>query len=413
MSAEAHYRFGDIHTDWPIIRLRQVAKQRREWISVSDDAEYTRVTARCRNQGIELRDNVPGTAIRTKRQQVARTDDLLVAEIDAKVGGIGIIPPSLDGGIVSSHYFIFRLDGEQVYHAWLDQVIRAGWLQRQVDAVGSTNYAAIRPDDVLAFQIPLPPLPEQRAIAGILGAVDENIARTRTVIEQLRVAKRAVMDSLLDSKSAEQRRNGSKLAVLDELISGIEAGSSPQCLADAANDDEWGVLKISAITGGCFKPEENKALPESMTPDTPHEVRQGDVLVCRANGQATLVGSSVYVYSTRPRLLLCDKTWRLLPSAGVDPRFLVATLQSHRVRQQIANLWNSSSGQKNISQESLRRLQIVMRHPGEQQRIGEIFQAYDQWIEAETAYMGQLTESKHGLAQGLLSGAIRCGAAVV
>jgi len=346
--------------------------------------------------------------------KVIKHGQFAYATIHLDEGSIGRLTVE-DAGLVSPMYTVFDVN-EQIDPAFLFFLLKSEHYIRRYQSLGqgTVNRRASISFTVLgSMYIHYPPLPEQRAIADILGAVDETTARTLAVIEQLREAKQAVMDSLLDSKTAEQRGNGWKSAVLDELISGIEAGSSPQCLADAADVNEWGVLKISAITGRRFKPEENKALPESMTPDTSREVRQGDVLVCRANGQATLVGSSVYVYSTRPRLLLCDKTWRLLPSAGVDPRFLVATLQSRRVRQQIANLWNSSSGQKNISQESLRRLQVVMRHPGEQQRIGEIFQAYDQRIDAETAYLEQLAEAKCGLAQGLLSGAIRCGAVMV
>jgi hypothetical protein len=44
------------------------------------------------------------------QQQVCREYELLVAEIDAKFGGFGIVPASLDGAIVSSHYFLFRVN---------------------------------------------------------------------------------------------------------------------------------------------------------------------------------------------------------------------------------------------------------------------------------------------------------------
>ncbi|MGH3851077.1 MAG: hypothetical protein ACRDRT_15525, partial [Pseudonocardiaceae bacterium] len=56
-----------------------------------------------------MRDIVPGTAIKTKKQQVVRAGEVLVAEIDAKVGGFGVIPGELDGAIVSSHYFTFEI----------------------------------------------------------------------------------------------------------------------------------------------------------------------------------------------------------------------------------------------------------------------------------------------------------------
>ena len=45
-----------------------------------------------------------------QKQQVCQTGEFLVAEIDAKVGGFGIVPPELEGAIVSSHYFLFVID---------------------------------------------------------------------------------------------------------------------------------------------------------------------------------------------------------------------------------------------------------------------------------------------------------------
>src|SRR5262245_46707336 len=105
MAADGFHRFGPLDADWPVVRLRAVAKHRSEWVAVADDREYLRVTARTRNQGVELRDRVLGDRIKTKRQQIVRAGDLLVAEIDAKVGGFGLVPHDLDGAVVSSHYF--------------------------------------------------------------------------------------------------------------------------------------------------------------------------------------------------------------------------------------------------------------------------------------------------------------------
>ena len=46
----------------------------------------------------------------TKTQQICRVGEFLVAEIDAKVGGFGVVPENLEGSIVSSHYFLFVVD---------------------------------------------------------------------------------------------------------------------------------------------------------------------------------------------------------------------------------------------------------------------------------------------------------------
>lgn len=171
---------------WPLVPLGEVITQRKEFIRVSDLETYKRCRVQLHAQGILLRDVVSGSEIKTKEQQVCHAGEFLVAEIDAKIGGFGIVPESLDGAIVSSHYFLFVLNEETLDRRFLDFFIRTPAFRDQVSAQGSTNYAAIRPKDVLGYNIPLPPLPEQRRIVARieeLAAKIEEAQRLRKEIE--------------------------------------------------------------------------------------------------------------------------------------------------------------------------------------------------------------------------------------
>src|ERR1044071_4952404 len=146
------------------VRLGEVLRHRKEFITIDDLTRYKRPRVQLHVQGIVQRDEVPGALIKTKTQQVCRAGEFLVAEIDAKVGGFGIVPESLDGSIVSSHYFLFVIDDTKLDRRFLDFFIRTPAFQEQVAAQGSTNYAAIRPAHVLGYKFPLPPLEEQRRV---------------------------------------------------------------------------------------------------------------------------------------------------------------------------------------------------------------------------------------------------------
>jgi hypothetical protein len=115
----------------------------------------------------------PGALIKTKKQQRCRMGEFLVAEIDAKVGGFGIVPPELDGSIVSSHYFLFVANEELLDRRFLGWFIKMPAFRKQIEAQGSTNYAAIRPAQVLGYEIPLPPLSEQRRIVARIEEVND------------------------------------------------------------------------------------------------------------------------------------------------------------------------------------------------------------------------------------------------
>lgn len=159
---------------FPLVPLARVIRHRKEFITIDDLETYKRCRVQLRAQGIVLRDIVSGSEIKTKKQQVCRAGEFLVAEIDAKVGGFGIVPDDLDGAIVSSHYFLFQIDNAALDRRFLDFFIRTPTFRDQVSAQGSTNYAAIRPNDVLGYEISLPPLEEQRRI---VARIDELAAK--------------------------------------------------------------------------------------------------------------------------------------------------------------------------------------------------------------------------------------------
>lgn len=149
---------------YPIVRLSDVATYRKEFITVDDSISYKRCRVQLHRKGVVLRDEVTGKDIKTKRQRVCQENDFLVAEMDAKFGGYGLVPPDLVGAVVSSHYYLFKLDSARISPEYLSVLIDTDVIQRQIQAKGSTNYSRISPVEVAAFEIPCPPLSIQQQI---------------------------------------------------------------------------------------------------------------------------------------------------------------------------------------------------------------------------------------------------------
>lgn len=161
---------------------------------------------------------------------------------------------------------------------------------------------------------------------------------------------------------------------LGDVITGFETGRSLSASGRSANADEVGVLKISAVTWGEFRPEENKALPAHHKP-RPHEfVRPGDLLITRAN-TSELVGAVALVPPDRlngqPRLVLPDKILRVLPKADViSPKYLLYALRAPEVRGHFAeNATGTSDSMRNLSQPKLAAAPILLPPLAEQHRI--------------------------------------------
>jgi type I restriction enzyme S subunit len=158
---------------WPVVPLADVLRLRKEFTTIDDNKLYKRCRVQLHAKGVLLRDTVSGGDIKTKKQQVCGIGEFLVAEIDAKMGGFGLVPEELEGAVVSSHYFLFVVNEEVLDRNYLGYYCRTQKFRAQVEAQGSTNYAAIRPADVLAYTIPLAPPAEQQALVTYLNELTE------------------------------------------------------------------------------------------------------------------------------------------------------------------------------------------------------------------------------------------------
>jgi type I restriction enzyme S subunit len=148
-----------------------------------------------------------------------------------------------------------------------------------------------------------------------------------------------------------------------------DSGWSPQCLPEARSGSDWGVLKVSAVSWGIFKPEENKALPQGMTSRPDCEVKAGDFLLSRANTEE-LVARSVVVDQTPPRLMMSDKIVRFTFPAEIERAFInLANMSDPSRAYYVRNASGTSSSMKNIGREVMCNLPIPLPPLAEQRRI--------------------------------------------
>ncbi|MCL2309219.1 MAG: restriction endonuclease subunit S, partial [Proteobacteria bacterium] len=156
---------------------------------------------------------------------------------------------------------------------------------------------------------------------------------------------------------------------LGDISLSSDSGWSPQCLPEARSGENWGVLKVSAVSWGKFQPEENKALPPGATPRPECEVKTGDFLLSRANTEE-LIGRSVVVEATPPCLMMSDKIVRFtFPDDIYKPFINLANIADHARAHYVKNASGTSSSMKNISREVMCNLPIPLPPLAEQRRI--------------------------------------------
>jgi type I restriction enzyme, S subunit len=236
-------------------------------------------------------------------------------------------------------------------------------------------------------ELPLPSEGEQAAIVRFLDhanrRIDGFIRAKRKLIALLREQKQAIIHRAVTrglNPNAPLKPSGIpwlgdiprhwEVRRLKQCISRIEQGWSPQCDSQPAAPGEWAVLKVGCVNKDSFNELQNKRLPANLAPDPWLEVRDGDIMVSRANTRE-LLGLAALAESPRPRLMLCDKLFRFRPHATCFvARFLVMALRAQPSRAQIESSTNgASSSMQNIGQSVLKNLWLCMPPVDEQSGI--------------------------------------------
>jgi type I restriction enzyme S subunit len=257
-------------------------------------------------QGIVLRDAVTGAEIKTKKQQVCKAGEFLVAEIDAKVGGFGIVPDELNGSIVSSHYFLFVIDDAKLDKRFLDFYSRTSVFRDQVAAQGSTNYAAIRPNDVFGYTIPLPPLAEQRRI---VARIEELVAK---VEEAQRLRNQALEEAEAFITSLHAKLSGTRIKKLGEIL----------CLDEDAAlikpTDSYPQVGVRGFGGGLFAKSATTGM--DTTYRAFNRLYEGALVMSQVKaweGAVAVCGKNLSGYFVSPEY----RTFRFVPSEALPSYF--------------------------------------------------------------------------------------------
>ncbi len=339
---------------WPLVRLGDVVQHRKQFVRIDDLTEYKRCRVQLHAQGIVLRDRVPGAEIKTKTQQVCRSGDFLVAEIDAKVGGFGIVPQALDGAIVSSHYFLFEINDRELDRSFLDWYCKTPKFSEQVSAQGTTNYAAIRPSHVLGYSIPLPPLAEQRRLVAWLDALASKVEEAKGLSAEAATRHDALFMSQIDRLFTP--RVGWTTRSVEELCGDPQYGFTESASLDAVGPR---FLRITDIQDGRVR---WNAVPFCRCPDpTPYSLRPGDIVFART-GATT--GKSFFIHEC-PEAVFASYLIRLRVRDFVSPEYLYWYFQTPSYWQQIAR-GSVGTGQANVNGTKLRAIRVPVAPPSAQ-----------------------------------------------
>lgn len=260
-------------------------------------------------------------------------------------------------GWLNQHIFNVHLDDEVLPPFFIYQV-NSKLDELIAKAHGGVGLQHITKGALSSVNISIPPLPEQERIVKMLDEADE-LRKLRAQADRRTTALiPALFHEMFGDPAANDRKW--KREIFSNLLDGIDGGWSPTCHDRPVEADEWGVLKLGAVTTCKYIDTENKALPNSFTPHPELEVKVGDLLFTRKNTQE-LIAACALVFETCPKLMLSDLIFRFRMKPGVElnPVYLWGLLTVPSKRRQVQALAGGSAGSMpNISKRRLLTLPI-------------------------------------------------------
>ena len=146
------------------VRIGNVVSLNKDIICVEPNIEYTRLTVKLFNKGIQERDTVIGALIGTKRQTRVKGGQFIISKIDGKSAAFGIVDSSLEGAIVTPDFLVYDIDKTQILPEYFELVLTNDAILNQFSnsSSGTTGRRRLSQKVFENTLIALPSIDEQR-----------------------------------------------------------------------------------------------------------------------------------------------------------------------------------------------------------------------------------------------------------
>lgn len=188
---------------WRKVPLRVIMAPSRDVVSVDPAKAYPNIGIYSFGRGLFPKADIDGSRTSARTLNRVRAGQFIYSRLFAFEGAYAFVGPSFDGAFVSNEFPCFDADPEQLNVAWLATYL--GTADRWAELAGSSKGLGVRRqrvpvDAVLAYEVWLPPRPEQ----------DQMVARVQCL------SRAAATRS-----SAEARAEAIPLAALNEAFAGL------------------------------------------------------------------------------------------------------------------------------------------------------------------------------------------------
>ncbi|MGL4832725.1 MAG: restriction endonuclease subunit S [Propionibacteriaceae bacterium] len=384
---------------WPTRYLADIANIVGRGITpkYSENGDYIVINQRCVRDGrvsLERARRHDSTKKYVHEDKRLISGDILVNSTG--VGTLGRTAPIRELELkvtVDSHLTIVR-PGTTVAASWLAYALSCEEPQIEAMGVGSTGQTELPRDRLALLKITVPSLPEQRAIAATLGALDDKIEsnlRQRTLCRQLGQALVAKLEEGI-----------TEYAPLEDFALSISRGVTPKYYTDEDVEPIM-VLNQRCIRDGWVSPNTARLMFPRLKAKDAGIAEQGDLLV-NSTGQGTLGRVGRWSYEDA---LYVDSHVTVVKADRVQAE---PTLLSYLVfprQSEIEDMAEGSTGQTELSPDRLGSLELPVIPMVEQESIEPKLLVLEEKAHAAALETAKLEALRDTLLPELMSGRLR------
>jgi len=262
--------------------------------------------------------------------------------------------------------------------------------------ITGTAVPHISPTDIKAFRFPLPPLPEQRAIAAILGTWDRAIALTEQRLAAAEQRKKALMQQLLTGRVRFPEFAG-------ETWREVRLGQAFKERKERGYED-LPLLSVIADQGIIYRDELDRRDTSNADKSKYLRVKPGDIAYNTMRMWQGRSGVSELEGIVSPAYTVCT------PKPSTDVNFMGHLFQLPSI---IYLFYRYSQGLVsdtwNLKFTNFAKIKVKLPGLEEQRRIAAVLNACDRELDLLHRKRDAFQQQKKGLMQRLLTGRVRVG----
>ncbi|MGJ5723117.1 restriction endonuclease subunit S [Brevibacterium sp. H602] len=375
-------------SEWPTAAVGTHVTQRVDKVAISPGSEYDTMGVRWYGKGAYLR---PPSRPKTTKLNVAHEGDFVFCRIDVQNGPFAVVPPDLDGALVTNEFPLYAVDGDVLDAQFLALCFAS---QGALDQIGKKRdgrdgRARWKEHDFEAWRIPLPPLDVQGRTVEVMGAVDATVTALEAEVSAARTARAALVDQLLVDLGEEVTDY-----VMDD-VADWTSGGTPKADNPAFYSGEipWAII---GDVRGRYVGETTRRITKAGLDAIGGErklVQPGAVLVTM---YGTIGRSAITTVPTATNQAIA----RGVPNELVTAEYLRLWISARE-----ADLVKLGEGktQQNISKAKILQFPIKVPKPESQKRVVDIMTTVDDQIDSLERELASMAGARAALLDSLLT----------